>query len=792
MSETASARRLFAWPRYDVPGDLQALAQIFGPVVANRPDVCLCLRHDQTVDPPLPEAMRSLEAAFVAALGPDADVDVLLINDPLDEAAWADLATKLTAVLLLPSSLEPSRRMRLTLLGRPTMAAGDDLRRCLGTTSDTPPAATTLTAPRPATRVSAIVSTYKSAAFMRGCLEDLVAQTLFAKGQLEIIVIDSGSPENEGDIVREMQRQHPGIQYVRTERETLYASWNRAVALAHGTYLTNANTDDRHRPDALELLADTLDRQPDVAVAYADQLVTKQPNETFARNSAQARFDWPAFSWQALQQRCIVGPQPMWRRSLHEKWGLFDQTFAVAGDYEFWLRIGRAEKFQRVPEILGLYYQNATGLEYASGDRTALETIEIQRRYRQPAAVVASVVASAVAPAAATTAATATTATTSAPAARPTVPLVSVIMPTFNRPDFLKRALDSLTQQTFTDFEVVVINDAGAPVEALLDRYAGRLSVTYVRQARNRDRAAARNAGISVARGQYIAYLDDDDCYLPEHLATLIEALRDGKHQVAYSEAVLVSEQKTDGQGHYTAGGQIMRMSLPFHRDRLLVYNDIPILCLMHHRSCLAEVGGFDEAMGTHEDWDLLIRLAHRFEFVQVPKLTAAISWREDGSSTTSGRRDDFRRTLALVHERYRHLCADNQDVLTRQAQVRAGVDAPAPPPPAATAPATPVEKAHELMAWAQTLFVRGEVARARQTLAGAVDLAPHAPELVVALANLFATEGNVNTACELLTQITRMHPANLTAVARRAEILAQAGERTRAQQAAQRAFATQ
>jgi hypothetical protein len=206
-------------------------------------------------------------------------------------------------------------------------------------------------------------------------------------------------------------------------------------------------------------------------------------------------------------------------------------------------------------------------------------------------------------------------------------------------------------------------------------------------------------------------------------------------------------------------------------------------------------VGGFDETLGTHEDWDLLIRLAHRFEFVQVRRLTAAISWREDGSSTTSGRRDDFGRTLALVHERYRHLCADNPDVLNRQAQARAGLEAPALPPPAATVgpaatPAAAVERAHELMAWAQTLFVRGEVARARETLAGAVDLAPHAPELVVALAELFATEGNVGTACDLLTQLTRMHPAHQAAAARRTEILAQASERTRAQQAAQRAFA--
>ncbi|HEX3694345.1 MAG TPA: glycosyltransferase [Polyangia bacterium] len=758
--DATKPHRLFAWPRYDQAGDLQTLAQIFGPALANRTDVRLYLRHDETVDPPIAEATRALEAAFVGALGADADVDVLLVNEPLDDAGWAALAPTITTVLLVPSSLEPARRRRLTELRRPMVATGDDLRLQMSAATGAP-------------KVTAIVSTYKSAVFMRGCLDDLVGQTLYAKGLLEIIVIDSGSPENEGDIVREMQLRYPAIHHVRTERETLYAAWNRAVALARGAYLTSANTDDRHRPDALEILAATLDAHPDVAVVYADQAVTKRPNETFARNSASTRFDWPAFSFAALQQRCIIGPQPMWRRSLHDRWGLFDAGFAVAGDYEFWLRIGRDEKFLRVPEVLGLYYQNGTGLEYASGERTAVETIEIQRRYgdvRQ------------------------TTAPASAPA--PTAnrtsskqPLVSVIMPTYNRPAFLTRALDSLTRQTLNDFEVVVVNDAGAPIETLLDGYADRLAITYVRQACNRDRSAARNAGIRVARGQLIAYLDDDDCYLPDHLQTLVDALGDGRHQVAFSEAVLISEQKTNG--HYTPGDQIMRMSLPFNRERLLVYNDIPILCVMHQRSCLDEVGLFDETLGTHEDWDLLIRLAHHFAFAQVRKLTAAISWREDGSSTTSGRRDDFRHTLAVIHERYKDLAARHPEVLARQQNAREGVIVPTAPAPAPALPvgATPAQRAYDLLARAQAAFVQGEVGRARQILTGGVDLAPQVPEVVVALADVFATEGNVNAACELLARIARMHPQNRAADERRAEILAEAGERARARQAAQRAF---
>src|SRR5687768_12897488 len=103
--------------------------------------------------------------------------------------------------------------------------------------------------------VTALVSTYRSEAFMQGCLQDLVEQTLYAQGALEIVVIDSGSPENERAIVEQFQRRHPRIVYLRTERETLYAAWNRGIGAAGGKYLTNANTDDRHRRDALEILA---------------------------------------------------------------------------------------------------------------------------------------------------------------------------------------------------------------------------------------------------------------------------------------------------------------------------------------------------------------------------------------------------------------------------------------------------------------------------------------------------------------------------------------------------------
>ncbi|MEZ4701588.1 MAG: glycosyltransferase [Rhodothermales bacterium] len=232
-----------------------------------------------------------------------------------------------------------------------------------------------------APRVTALVSTYKSEAFMEGCLDNLVNQTLYKQGGLEIVVIDAASPENERAIVERFQQSYPGIRYERAaEREPLYASWNRGIRMAAGPYLTSANTDDRHRADALETMADCLDASPEIALVYPGQIDTSVPNETFATTSSKKLLDWPPYTYRELERHCIIGSQPMWRKRLHATYGLFREEFISAGDYEFWLRVGKHEPFYRHPETLGLYFRNPAGIEHgaATGKR---ETIRIWEEY---------------------------------------------------------------------------------------------------------------------------------------------------------------------------------------------------------------------------------------------------------------------------------------------------------------------------------------------------------------------------------------------------------------------------
>ena len=116
--------------------------------------------------------------------------------------------------------------------------------------------------------VSVVISTYNTSALLRECLKALRFQSALAK--LEIIVVDSGSEQAEQEVCRQEAGHFPRLTYERTERESLYAAWNRGLAKARGKYFVNVNTDDALAPDALEFFVRAMDNNLGVALAYAD------------------------------------------------------------------------------------------------------------------------------------------------------------------------------------------------------------------------------------------------------------------------------------------------------------------------------------------------------------------------------------------------------------------------------------------------------------------------------------------------------------------------------------------
>lgn len=233
----------------------------------------------------------------------------------------------------------------------------------------------------PSPKISVIISTYNSSKFIIGKLDDLINQSMF--DQIEIIIIDSGSMENEGELVKPYLEKFQNINYVRTEnRETIYTAWNRGIKLAKGKFITNSNTDDRLKTNAFEILYNELSSKSKLGLVFGDQYISTTINENFddyKDNQVRSRTD---FSRLKLFWRYMIGSQSMWKADIHFKDNIwFDESFEIAGDYDFVLNIAEKYNIKRVPKVLGLYYRSGKNenKEFINNQKTIDETFRTQR-----------------------------------------------------------------------------------------------------------------------------------------------------------------------------------------------------------------------------------------------------------------------------------------------------------------------------------------------------------------------------------------------------------------------------
>ncbi len=227
-------------------------------------------------------------------------------------------------------------------------------------------------------KLTGLLSTYYDLPLLKGRLDNLVDQNLD-----EVIVIAEEGSEELG-VINNWRSKHTLVRIrfriIRTAGiPTLYAAWNDAIDLSNGEYLTNINTDDRLYPGALQKMIDVLDDNPDIGVVYPDvDRVDEIEGEPFGQ------YTWAEGGLAALLCGCFLGPMPMWRKSLHDEYGLFDPEMHSSGDYDFWLRLANAGvKFQRIPEVLGAYFDRPESIEHREPIRTTWETARSRGKYRE-------------------------------------------------------------------------------------------------------------------------------------------------------------------------------------------------------------------------------------------------------------------------------------------------------------------------------------------------------------------------------------------------------------------------
>lgn len=186
-------------------------------------------------------------------------------------------------------------------------------------------------------------------------------------------------------------------------------------------------------------------------------------------------------------------------------------------------------------------------------------------------------------------------------------PSVSVIIPAYNTAPYIVETLESVFAQTFTDFEVIVIND-GSPdtleLIAALAPYQDR--IRYIAQ-ENRGLSAARNVGIRAARAELIALLDSDDLWEPDYLQHQLEVLRRDDLAVVYANATTFGDPLRSGRlfmDMHPSSGPVSFESLVTQRCNIMV-------AVLARRDALVSAGLFDESLRSVEDFDLWLRIVH-------------------------------------------------------------------------------------------------------------------------------------------------------------------------------------
>lgn len=246
---------------------------------------------------------------------------------------------------------------------------------------------------------------------------------------------------------------------------------------------------------------------------------------------------------------------------------------------------------------------------------------------------------------------------------------VSVIIPTYNRARMLKEAIESVLKQTFTDFELIVVNDHSTDnTEAVIQKFDDQ-RIRYLahpeKHTGDEGAAQARNTGISVAQSRYVAFLDDDDFWLPQKLEFQVKKLNDTSAKIG---AVYTAYYKVDENDRII--DKVIPQSNVSNFRSLLIRNWIGTTStVMVKKSCLNDIGIFDPHLPSCQDWDLWLRIARKYRIVPIrkPLVKMRIHQGEKGKTRISKNLKSAIKGRTLLHNKYKE-SLKNQDRHSRAA----------------------------------------------------------------------------------------------------------------------------
>jgi len=208
-------------------------------------------------------------------------------------------------------------------------------------------------------------------------------------------------------------------------------------------------------------------------------------------------------------------------------------------------------------------------------------------------------------------------------------PLVSVIIPAYNRAHLIGRAIASVLAQSYRNFEIIVVDDASTDDLARLLAAVGSSHLRWITHPHNRGAAAARNTGIAAAKGELVAFLDSDDVWFPDKLAEQVAAMRNQPPDVAGQVCAYDCLRAGCNPRVITSHWE----PVTFRRSVMFGCTCGPGTTLLCRRDVFADVGPLDETLQRLEDWDWLLRLSEKgYRLLTSPAVLARVEVGSDAS----------------------------------------------------------------------------------------------------------------------------------------------------------------
>jgi glycosyltransferase involved in cell wall biosynthesis len=207
-------------------------------------------------------------------------------------------------------------------------------------------------------------------------------------------------------------------------------------------------------------------------------------------------------------------------------------------------------------------------------------------------------------------------------------PLVSVVIPTYKRPDMLGRAIDSVLNQTYDNIEIVVVDDNDEDseyrkeTEEFMDKYADNDNLVYLKHTENKGGSAARNTGIKTSEGEYIAFLDDDDIWVNTKLKKQIEVFKNNNN-LGLVYCRMYSFKNNTGEVYHKKKIKLVNGSI--YTD-MLEMNYIGTPTALVKKICFQKVGLFDIELLSRQDHDMFLRISKNYDIDYVDEFLVKFS----------------------------------------------------------------------------------------------------------------------------------------------------------------------